>query len=65
MVMMICPNCLISVSKDKPHCHQCGHEINKHPKDRFQEILSKNRSYESVLLHRFKFLQTVRPKLID
>ena len=58
MVMKICPNCLIWVSKEKPLCHQCGHDINKRPTSKSQEIVSKSRSYQSVLLDKFKFLQS-------
>ncbi len=60
MAMNICPNCLIWVSKEKPLCHQCGYDINKRPGRKPQEIVSKSRSYKSVLLDKFKFLQSTR-----
>jgi len=60
MAMKICPNCLIWVSKEKPLCHQCGHDIKKRPESKSQEIVSESRSYRSILLHKFKFLQSTR-----
>jgi predicted amidophosphoribosyltransferase len=60
MAMIICPNCLIWVSKEKPLCHKCGYDIKKRPASKSQEIVSKSRSYKSVLLHKFKFLQSTR-----
>ena len=65
MVMKLCPNCLISVSKEKCVCHQCGHNIDKSPASKSQEIVSKSRSYKSILLKKLKFLQSTKTKGID
>ena len=65
MVMKLCPNCLISVSKENCRCHQCGQDIDKSPTGKSQEIVPKSRPYTSILLHKFKFLQSTRTKWID
>ena len=68
MAMKICPNCLISVSKENLLCHQCGQDMDKRPESKSQESASKSRSYKSNLLNKFKFLQSTRTKsngLID
>jgi uncharacterized membrane protein YvbJ len=49
MAMKICPNCLISVSKENLLCHQCGQDINKRPESKSQESALKSRSYKSLV----------------
>jgi uncharacterized membrane protein YvbJ len=65
MVMKLCPNCLIWVSKEKCVCHQCGHNIDNRPASKSQKIVSKSRSYKSILLKKLKFLKSTRTKWID
>jgi uncharacterized membrane protein YvbJ len=61
MVMKLCPNCLISVSKEKCVCHQCGHNIDKRPVSKSQKIVPKSRSYKSILLQKLKLLKSTSP----
>ncbi len=65
MAMIICPNCLVWVSKEKPLCHQCGYDIKKRPASKSQKIVPKSRSYKSILLQKLKFLKSTRTKGID
>jgi len=41
--MKICPNCPIGVAKEKFFYQHCGHDINKPPASKTQEILLKNK----------------------
>jgi hypothetical protein len=49
MVMKICPNCLIGVSKRNGICHLCGQELVKLPESRLQNTASDRTSFETVL----------------
>lgn len=49
MVMKICPNCLVGVSKKRRLCHQCGHDIYKRPASKSRNTVSKNKSYRPML----------------
>lgn len=49
MIMKICPNCLVGVSKTKKFCHQCGFEINKPRAGRYRKTASNTQSYKFIL----------------
>ena len=60
--MKICPNCLITVSKEKHFCHQCGSGIDKSLANKSQKISSKRKLSKSELMHKFKFLKLNKNK---
>ena len=62
--MKICPNCLISVCKEKHFCHQCGSGIDISLANKSQKISSKRRLSKSELMHKFKFLKLDKNKQI-
>jgi Zn-finger nucleic acid-binding protein len=65
MVMMICPNCLISLSYQKNTCHQCGYEIDKCPVSS-QEFLPRIKSFSKpILLHKLNLKRPNKAKLTD
>ncbi len=65
MVMMICPNCLISLSYKKNICHQCGYEIDKRPLSSQEFLPSIKSSFKPILLHKFKLRRPGKAKLND
>ena len=65
MVMMICPNCLISLFYNKNTCHQCGYKIDKRPVGS-QEFLPRIRSFSKpIFLHKLKLKRPGKAKLTD
>ena len=49
MVMKICPNCLVGVSKANRLCHQCGHEMSKRPASKSQKTMPKRETHKLML----------------
>jgi uncharacterized membrane protein YvbJ len=50
MIMKICPNCLVGVSRSQRYCHQCGGDINRRSANRSQNTISQSGLFKSTLV---------------